>query len=395
MVIWFDKKSQAPSDRYQDIGTMTTSTVSLWLETLGSHFEQYVPRFEAAGVNGVLLPNLTVDDLMAMGVEEEIHRKKILVQRDVLIEQGFNKALHQQMHSDRLARGDGLSSAKQHPEPQRFADRALAAMRKAGMLLGFSETAFVKDLDDLLCELQEEGLNMEALEVVNHFVCSQTTHVDQAVRCVREEAQADLRQIVQVRSKHCQRLIATHEHTKQLAVMQDAYFQLTKKDMPDSEKEQQRAQFRQSLQAWVAKMRELAENATGCHAGLLDRATARLQSRLPGGAAVEANIQEFAKLTEEKEKAAEKCTRIYNLADRDVQLALEARKEGNLLQRMKHEEEQLRRFEEQEDNLNKQIREKQNSKRELRACSAQQQMQPRKFVTGTSGAFGEEIGNQS
>lgn len=84
-------------------------------------------------------------------------------------------------------------------------------------------------------------------------------------------------------------------------------------------------------------MRELAENATGCHAGLLDRATARLQSRLPGGAAVEANIQEFAKLTEEKEKAAEKCTRIYNLADRDVQLALEARKEGNLTQRMKHE----------------------------------------------------------
>lgn len=53
-------------------------------------------------------------------------------------------------------------------------------------------------------------------------------------------------------------------------------------------------------------------------------------AQLPGGAAVRSNLEEFSKLTEEKEQEAEKCKRIYNLADPELQLALKARKDGGL-----------------------------------------------------------------
>ena len=43
---------------------------------------------------------------------------------------------------------------------------------------------------------------------------------------------------------------------------------------------------------------------------------------------MQANLDELSQLTEDKERAAEKCKRIYNLADPEVQCALAARNGG-------------------------------------------------------------------
>lgn len=49
---------------------------------------------------------------------------------------------------------------------------------------------------------------------------------------------------------------------------------------------------------------------------------------------MQANIDALSKLTEETQDAAEKCRRIYRLDEADVKLALEARKNGGLEDRI-------------------------------------------------------------
>ena len=73
------------------------------------------------------------------------------------------------------------------------------------------------------------------------------------------------------------------------------------------------------------------EKASICHQGLGQRASARImKSKLPGGLAAQSNLDELQRLIGEKEKVAQKCKQIRNLADPDVELALKARMKGGL-----------------------------------------------------------------
>ena len=50
--------------------------VAAWLRGLG--LEQYVPAFRANDVDGEVLPELTADDLIGLGVTSIGHRRKLL-----------------------------------------------------------------------------------------------------------------------------------------------------------------------------------------------------------------------------------------------------------------------------------------------------------------------------
>ena len=50
--------------------------VASWLQQLG--LEQYEPAFRANEVDGVVLPDLTAEDLIAIGVTAVGHRRKLL-----------------------------------------------------------------------------------------------------------------------------------------------------------------------------------------------------------------------------------------------------------------------------------------------------------------------------
>jgi len=75
-------------------------------------------------------------------------------------------------------------------------------------------------------------------------------------------------------------------------------------------------------------MVEQVEKASFCHHGLV---------KLPGGLAAQSNLDEFKRLIEEKERAAQKCKQIRKLADPDVELALKARMRGGLKEELEVE----------------------------------------------------------
>ena len=374
-LIWFKGKSQearGDEGRDQTIGIMkmTTRDVCDWLATLGSKFETYIPKFQEEMVDGPLLRNLTADDLQQLGVTPGIHCTKILVHRDILVEKSFNKTPGQQWPLDILAEKTDI--AKPKDEPEHVADRVFLSMQRAGMYLGTNDATFIRGLDSLLCELEEEGTFFDALEAINHFVWSQTACVDQA-GSVRDDVQADLDQIVHGKHAFCQRIVTMQESTKLLAMAMDTYKQKMRKGkLTESEKNQAGLKMEESVQTWLGNMQELAEKANFSNRVLFQRASGRLRMHLPGSKAVAANIEKLSKLTEEKEKEAQKCKQIRNLADRNVQLALEARKEGGLQGRILHAEEELNRVKGQQSVLEEQRQKYQKLKEDYRTFAAQQ-----------------------
>ncbi|CAK9108607.1 unnamed protein product [Durusdinium trenchii] len=277
-LFWGKKKSQEPPKACQDIYDMDTRAVCSWLRALGPKFEQYVPRFEDEDVDGLLLSTLTDDNLQNLDVDQEIHRKKILVHRDALVKHGYDiTGQRQELPLDRLR--ERVNVARPRVEHQQLTDHIFDSMRKEGISLGVSEQAFITSMDDLLSELLEEGVYMEALDTINHYVWSWTASVEQAG--IREDVQADLEQIAAGKDAHRQRIVATQQNIKLLAMSLDRYCRSTKKDrLTDKEKDQARLEMEENLQTWLQNMQELAGKASFSRGGLLERASARLRMQL-------------------------------------------------------------------------------------------------------------------
>ena len=87
---------------------------------------QYISTFEAAAVDGLLLANLTGQDLQDIGIDKGIRRKKILTHRDKLLVDGVKTlSVGDQLLLDReysVVRGN---DATPDPEVQRFAPTIL------------------------------------------------------------------------------------------------------------------------------------------------------------------------------------------------------------------------------------------------------------------------------
>ncbi|CAK9017982.1 SAM domain-containing protein, partial [Durusdinium trenchii] len=81
-----DRRLKPALNLWQDISTMDVGAVSHWLRTLS--MGQYISTFEAAAVDGLLLANLTGQDLQDIGIDKGIRRKKILTHRDKLLVDG-------------------------------------------------------------------------------------------------------------------------------------------------------------------------------------------------------------------------------------------------------------------------------------------------------------------
>ncbi|CAK9037502.1 unnamed protein product [Durusdinium trenchii] len=372
----FGRKPEEPAEPEpsQDISTMDERAVSHWLRTLS--MDQYISRFEEEGICGLLLANLTEQDLQDIGIDKGLHRKKILMYRDKLQVEGVKAlSVRDQWHLNRkysVARVNGLPD----PGVQRFAPAVLDHLKNQEMDVRASEERFIKHVDDLDADLLEQSLYLETLEAINHVVCSQTAFVDQDGGCVREEIQSDSLQVVQGKNALRERIMATRANTEQLAIAVNRFSQANRNKMTDSERDIAKSHLNKSIEMWKEKMLEQAKKASFCNEGLLQRLSERLQSQLPGGFAVRANLQDFSKLTEDKEKAAEKCKRIYNLADRDVQLALEARS-GGLKERIDDEEKDLRRLEGRQNRLEEQKGKYEKLKENYRDIGAQQRNETR------------------
>eukprot|EP00438_Fugacium_kawagutii_P011624 Skav222038 [mRNA] locus=scaffold1020:280477:281403:- [translate_table: standard] len=299
---------------------MDISAVSDWLDTLA--LGQYGPHFQNASVDGTMLANLTDEDLQEMGINHGVHRKKILGQhRDELVAKGWKETSSGDLWKPEIKEAS-------HLEVNRYAEDVLQHLSSKGLDIEINQRVLVKRVDKLLCAKMEQRDLFNLLEALNDIAWSHTALVrqgDQDVSgSVRGEIQKDQRQILQQGNALQQRIMAVLGATQQLAVAMFSYAKPMKKKMSDS---QRMLQFADRVQAWQEKMLALAESAFICQEDMVQRVSDRLLS-LPGGSAVRANLEMFSKLIEEKEKAAEKCKRIYDLANRDVQLALTGREGG-------------------------------------------------------------------
>ena len=337
---WFRRKSEEPSLEpvpitpvsYEDISRMDIRSVSYWLATL--ELEQYISNFEAAGVDGLMLQDLTDEDLEDVGVDQPFHRKKILMHRNVLVEKGFETlSFPERWRLDRACEASKVSDPVL--EPQLYADEVLMKMKLQEMKIGFAPEAeaLVKSLDTLGFDLSEQSVYLDTLEAINLYTRSQTAPAvlgSDGSGSVRQDIQQDQLQILEAADLLQEGIVATQSNIKQLAVALIRYCKSVTSSKSDSDKDAARSQLEETLQTWKDKMLEQGNKASICNRGFVQRTAARIMSQLPGGAAVRSNLDEFSKLTEEKEQAAEKCKRIYNLADPEVQLALKARKDGGL-----------------------------------------------------------------
>ena len=327
------RKSEGP-ESHQDINSMDVGSVSRWLTTMD--LKKYVSKFEDASVDGKLLANLTDEDLQEIGVDHGVHRKKILMRRDDLVGQGLApSAVLDQWRSDRPGEGDGT---KPDLERRQFATGISNYMKKAGLTLGVAQAKIVEEVDNIEHNLLEQSIFLDALQSMNEWAWSQT--VDQpGEECVREEVQKDLIEIQLAKAGLKQRMVVTSVNSKQLAVAIISYCESVKSSKAsNSEKDFALVQLNESVQTWKNKMVEQVEKASFCHQGLVQRASARIMgSKLPGGLAAQSNLDEFKRLIEEKERAAQKCKQIRKLADPDVELALKARMRGGLKEELEVE----------------------------------------------------------
>ncbi|CAK9058302.1 SAM domain-containing protein [Durusdinium trenchii] len=190
--LWFKGKPEetAEPEPRQDISTMDVGAVSHWLRTLS--MGQYISTFEAAAVDGLLLANLTGQDLQDIGIDKGIHRKKILMHRDKLLVEGVKTlSVGDQLLLDReysVVRGN---DATPDPEVQRFAPTILKHMRKEGLDLQVPHEIFIKNVDSVDADLLEQSGILDTLEAINHYVWSHTATVDQDAGGVREEIQEE------------------------------------------------------------------------------------------------------------------------------------------------------------------------------------------------------------
>ena len=310
--IWSKKPAQVPDpDKGRDISDMSMSDVSRWLEDLG--LTSYVAKFRHESIDGLMLSNLTDDDLQVLGVDSPMHRKKILQRRDAPKQETPDEwALD-------LGSGDALL------EPQRVVPSLLVRMRKAKKPFDPRFEAFLKTLDQVLFEVLKEDSLLDALSHSTFLVCHTTANgPDGSKTCVREEAQTDLEHLMQQKLQCAEKLVAIPEAAKQLVICLDAYWKLS-----DREKEKSKAQLEECFQKWEEKMSE-QEGRSSSIAGLMDRAKARLKSQGSGGAALASNWDAYGSLVREREEAARKCQNILDLAEDDVQLALLARQKNGL-----------------------------------------------------------------
>jgi len=338
---WWRRKSEEPSPEpvpitpvsNVDISSMDIRSVSCWLATLD--LEQYVPNFEAASVNGLMLQDLTDEDLEVVGVDQPFHRKKILTHRNVLVEKGFETlSFPERWHLDRVCEASKVNDPVL--EPQLFAEEVLTKMKLQGMEIGSHQEAeaLVKSLDTLVVDLLEQNVYLDTLEAINLYTRSQTAQAglgSDGSGSVRQDIQEDQLQILAAANSLQEGISATQSNIKQLAVAMLMYCKsVTPSKMSDSDKDAARSRLEETLQTWKDKMLDQGKKASICNQGFVRRTAARIMSQLPGGAAVRSNLEEFSKLREEKEQEAEKCKRIYDLADPELQLALKARKDGGL-----------------------------------------------------------------
>ena len=221
-------------------------------------------------------------------------------------------------------------------EPQLFAEEVLTKMKLQGMEIGSHQEAeaLVKSLDTLVVDLLEQNVYLDTLEAINLYTRSQTAQAglgSDGSGSVRQDIQEDQLQILAAANSLQEGISATQSNIKQLAVAMLMYCKsVTPSKMSDSDKDAARSRLEETLQTWKDKMLDQGKKASICNQGFVRRTAARIMSQLPGGAAVRSNLEEFSKLREEKEQEAEKCKRIYDLADPELQLALKARKDGGL-----------------------------------------------------------------
>eukprot|EP00435_Cladocopium_sp_Y103_P014935 s3979_g3.t1 len=370
---WWPKREGPANtpESHQDINSMDIGDVSRWLTTM--LLKNYVSKFEDATVDGKLLANLTDEDLQEIGVDHGVHRKKILMRRDELVKQSRPRSsvLHQ-WRSDRPSEAM-IDATKPDLERRQFATGVLNYMRQAGLELGVADEKIIEEVDNIEHNLLEQSIFLDTLQGINAWGWSQT--VDQpAGGGVREEIQADLGQIQRAKTALKQRMVVTSANNKQLAVAIISYCKLVNSGKPsNSEKDFASAQLNESVQTWKNKMVEEVAKASFCHQGLGQRASARITgSKLPGGLAAQSNLDEYKRLIAEKEKAAQKCQQIRNLADADLQLALKARTKGGLKEELEVEENEMVRLEECQAKLTAQKQSLEKGKEYYRGLRAQQ-----------------------
>lgn len=319
---WFGRKSEQPVPNQEssntDISDMDISAVSDWLNTLA--LDQYISHFQNASVDGLVLENLTNEDLQDMGVDRGVHRKKILAHRDALVAADSKKTSSEDLWKPET--NDGTPDL----EVQRFAQAVLKQMRKEGVPLEPEQKTFLKELDSLFVDKLKQRDLLNILEAGNDIVWSRTSHSDQAGGCIRDEVLEDQLQILEETDKLQQRIIAFSGNTQQLGGSFTSYARkVSKRKVTDLEKKTAQSQLEEQIQMWESNMKELTEEADICSENSLHRATDRLRLQLPGSSAVQANFDALAKLRDERQKVAAKCQRIYGLADPNVKIALEAR----------------------------------------------------------------------
>lgn len=314
--IWGKPKAQVPGEGNgrQDISRMDISDVSRWLEDLG--LKKYAAKFREESIDGRMLRNLTDDDLQTIGVDSPMHRKKILLHRD-----GPEQEAPDVWAPDLSGSGDALL------EPQRVVPSLL---QNGNRPFEPAVEALLKTLDNVLYEVLMEESLLDALAHSNFLVCHKTAHApDGSKTCIREEAHADLEQLMQQKLQCAEKLVAIPEAAKQLVICLDTYRKLSDGKLSDREKEKSKAQLEECFQTWTEKMTEQKARSLSISA-LMDRAQARLRSQGSGGAALASNWDVYGSLVQEREEAAMQCRRISNLADPDVQLALLARQKDGL-----------------------------------------------------------------
>ena len=309
----------------QNMTAMDTDQVADWVVSLGDPIKQYAPTFRDNGVNGNLLKELTDDDLEDMGVEKPMHRKNILVNREALLADGFNETLHGQRHLESAFEIQGPASLEL--QPQRFAQSALDSLKRSGTPAGVNLRAVTRQMDGLLCGQQEATNLMEAVEAMNHLTFHRTAHVPGGSR-VREEIQSDLQVVSEAKIAAREKSIVTHAKNMQLAAAVDRFCRSCRSSPSDASMKQAGTELERVFLQWKGAMLRLADADAAHNEDLIQRTSARFQSQTPGGAAVQASIQAFSEVMQELHQAAEKCSRIYNLDDPDVRLALEARAGG-------------------------------------------------------------------
>lgn len=338
---WFGSSDSSSSSCSMHKGSSwSTQEVVEWVKSLGKPFEQYAQAFDANAIDGTMLADFDEQTLKDdFGINSKFHLKKMLNTLDSLKAQCTNPAAVREERINAIPVADVIGK-KEGELIGSLSEPVFEALCKAGVPVDDSVRIIGEDLNNVLYDIMQQVVRLEAAEKQTHFTIHQTATVllpsdgGHAASLV-EGAKVDLPQIMNSKRATRSAFYELKSGVGKLVTAIRAYTMAGSQGLSRQAMKSEFGLLKENFRQWHKTAGETMQKLFDSSAELHQRAEMRMKEMQVGGSAVQGNLKALAQTAQDLQNLNQKRRQVIDSDRKDVQLALIARggaMDGKLLQ---------------------------------------------------------------